>query len=142
DEGTSHCAGRFWVEAERKGVAPPSGLKIAWLAHARREARDWAPRTQDGWNPGSDQLAQAYRLYVLALANTAEAGAMNRLRTTPGLGHQARWMLAAAFALNNRKDVAREPVKTLTTSAAPRRAMAWTHGSDRRGEGRPAGARV
>lgn len=134
DAWTTTFAGHFMVEAERKGFAPPAGVRTAWLAYARRQARDWAPRAADDWDPESDQLAQAYRLYVLALANSAEAGAMNRLRTTPGLGHQARWMLAAAFALNNRKDVARELVKELTTSVAPYREMAWTYGSDLRDE--------
>ena len=66
--------------------------------------------------------------------NSAEAGAMNRLRTTPALSDQARWMLAAAYALNNRKDVAKEIVKDLTTNVSPYREMGWTYGSDLRDE--------
>lgn len=132
DNWTSTYAGHFMTEAERKGFSPPPGVKDQWLAYTRKQARDWAPGGHNGWSRTADQLAQAYRLYVLALANSAEAGAMNRLRTTPQLGPQARWMLAAAFALNNRKDVAQEIVKDLTTGVQPYREMAWTYGSDLR----------
>ncbi|MBK7247612.1 MAG: hypothetical protein IPI05_08085 [Flavobacteriales bacterium] len=134
NDWTSTYAGHFMIEAERKGFTTPPGVKNAWLSYARRQARDWAPSEHDGWSRGRNQLAQAYRLYVLALGNSAEAGAMNRLRTTPALSDQARWMLAAAYALNNRKDVAKEIVKDLTTNVSPYREMGWTYGSDLRDE--------
>lgn len=134
DDWTSTFAGHFMVEAERKGFAAPPGVKDAWLAYTRKQARDWAPGERDTWSRGSNELAQAYRLYVLALNNTAEAGAMNRLRTTPNVSDRARWMLAAAYALNNRKDVAREVAKNLTTSVQPYRDMGWTYGSGLRDE--------
>ncbi len=132
DNWTSTFAGHFIIEAERKGFAPPPGVKDAWVAYTRKLARDWAPGGHDGWSRNADQLAQAYKLYVLALANQAEAGAMNRLRTTPQLSGQARWMLAATYAVNNRKDVATEIVKGLTTGVQPYREMSWTFGSDLR----------
>lgn len=134
DDWTSTFAGHFMVEAERKGFAIPPGVKDAWLAYTRKQARDWAPGERDNWNRASNELAQAYRLYVLALNNTAEAGAMNRLRTSPNVSDRARWMLAAAYALNNRKDVAREIAKNLTTSVQPYRDMGWTYGSGLRDE--------
>lgn len=59
---------------------------------------------------------------------------MNRLRTTTALSDQTRWMLAAAYAVNNRKDVAKEIVKDLTTKVSPYREMGWTYGSDLRDE--------
>lgn len=129
DDWTSTYAGHFMVEAERKGFTAPPGVKDAWLAYTRKQARDWAPGAHDTWSRASYELAQAYRLYVLALNNTAEAGAMNRLRTTPGIFSQTRWMLAAAYTLNNRKDVAREIAKDLTTSVQPYRELGWTYGS-------------
>ena len=129
DDWTSTYAGHFLVEAERKGFTAPPGVKDAWLAFTRKQARDWAPGEHDTWSSASNELAQAYRLYVLALNNTAEAGAMNRLRTTPGISSQSSWMLAAAYALNNRKDVARELAKHLTTGVQPYRDLGWTYGS-------------
>jgi uncharacterized protein YfaS (alpha-2-macroglobulin family) len=56
----------------------------------------------------SEQITQAYRLYVLALARAAETGAMNRLREDPTLTATARWMLAAAYAQSGRADVANQ----------------------------------
>lgn len=133
NDWTTSYAGHFLVEAERKGFTPPPGVKESWLAFTRKQARDWAPDSrEEGWTRGSSELAQAYRLYVLALNNTAEAGAMNRLRTTPRLGESASWMLAAAYALNNRKDVAAELAKRLSTTVQPYREMSWTYGSDLR----------
>lgn len=134
DPWTSIYAGHFMTEAERKGFAPPAGVKQKWLTQARREARDWTPGNKEGWNTDRLELTQAYRLYVLALGNHAEAGAMNRLRTTPNLSSQAQWMLAAAYALNNRKDVAKEIAKGLSTQVAPYRELSWTYGSDLRDE--------
>ena len=134
DNWTTTYAGHFMVEAERKGFTPPAGLKDAWLAYTRKQARDWAPVDRKEWSRPADQLAQAYRLYVLALANSAEAGAMNRLRTAPGLADQPRWVLAAAYALHNRKDVARELVNGRTTGVQAYREMGWTYGSDLRDE--------
>lgn len=135
DNWTSTYAGHFMVEAERKGFAAPAGVKEAWVTYTRKQARDWTPGTQrNEWSRQADELAQAYRLYALALNNTAESGAMNRMRTTPKLGQTARWMLAAAYALNNRKDVAREIAKNLSTTVDPYREMSWTYGSDLRDE--------
>lgn len=129
DDWTSTYAGHFMVEAARKGFTAPPGVMDAWLAYTRKQARDWSPGFHDGWSRGSNELAQAYRLYVLALNNTAEAGAMNRLRTSPDVSDQARWMLAAAYALNSRKDVAQAIVKDLTTGVVAYRDMGWTYGS-------------
>ncbi|MFZ1617975.1 MAG: MG2 domain-containing protein [Flavobacteriales bacterium] len=134
DEWTSAYAGHFMIEAERKGFALMPGLKDKWLAYTRRQARDWAPENSGGWHMDRSSLTQAYRLYTLALANQAESGSMNRLRTTPGIGLQAKWMLAAAYALNNRNDVAQEIAKGLTTSIPSYVEMGWTYGSDLRDE--------
>ncbi len=125
-------AGHFLTEAERAGSTLPTGMKNKWLSYMRGAARNWAPTTDYGWTYEARQLTQAYRLYVLALANTAELGAMNRLRTHPQLGTQAKWMLAAAYAMSNRKDVAKEIITGLTTTVAPYSEMSYTYGSDMR----------
>ncbi len=125
-------AGHFMVEAERAGFALPAGMKNKWLAYMKNASRDWRPVEINGWSHDGLQLTQAYRLYVLALANAADAGAMNRLRTTPKLAFQAKWMLAAAYALSNHKDVAKEIINGLATTVAPYTEMSYTYGSDLR----------
>jgi uncharacterized protein YfaS (alpha-2-macroglobulin family) len=133
DWGSAY-AGHFLVEAERAGFALPPGLKDRWLAYMRVAVRDHAFVEGSGWSEEDRQLTQAYRLYVLALGGTADLGAMNRLRTTPRLALQAKWMLAAGYALTNRKDVARDIITGLATTVSPYSAMAYTYGSDLRDE--------
>lgn len=123
-------AGHFLTEADRAGYTLPQGMKTKWLGYMRNAARDWQPNESEGWTYDGRQLTQAYRLYVLALGNTAEIGAMNRLRTTPKLAAEAKWMLAAAYALSNRKDVAKETISGLATTVAPYTEMSYTYGSD------------
>ncbi|HRD38616.1 MAG TPA: hypothetical protein PLC65_08290, partial [Bacteroidia bacterium] len=47
------------------------------------------------WN---NDVLQAYRLYVLALAGQPSMSAMNRLREFYSISEQARWLLAGAYA--------------------------------------------
>ena len=61
------------------------------------------------------QLQQAYRLYSLVRAENTESGAMNRLRELKDLSIQARWQLAAAYALTGKKDVANELIFNQST---------------------------
>ncbi|MFT3885986.1 MAG: MG2 domain-containing protein [Flavobacteriales bacterium] len=134
NDWSSIYVGHFLVEAERQGFALPVGMKDKWLAHQREAARNWTNAAPEGWRISGAQLTQAYRLYALALSGNADAGAMNRLRTQPQLSGTARWMLAAAFALNNRKDVARELVSRTPSTVTPYTEMGWTYGSDLRDE--------
>jgi len=105
----SSYAGHFLLEAESKGYVLPSGLKSSWLRSQKQQARQWKPvQNQDKYR--QDDLEQAYRLYTLALSGAPETGAMNRLRETKGLSRQAKWRLAAAYALSGQMPVAKEMV--------------------------------
>ncbi|MBL8000727.1 MAG: hypothetical protein JNL05_02090 [Flavobacteriales bacterium] len=132
EDWCSVYAGHFTIEAERKGFALPAGMRSKWLDSQRRAARDWTPAAREYWSNEDHQALQAYRLYVMALASAPDLGAMNRLRTTPDLGLMARWTLAAAYAVTNRKDVARELVKGIANASPTYTAMGHTYGSDLR----------
>lgn len=133
DDWSSVWVGHFLTEAKRNGFTLPAGMEQSWLSYMRRCSRDWSPtNVRDHWSAQASQLTQAYRLYVMALANQADANGMNRLRNVTDLHPTARWMLAAAYALNERKDVARELVKGLNTSVSPYTETGWTYGSDLR----------
>ncbi len=100
-------AGHFLLEAEKKGYSLPSGLKSGWLRAQKQLARQWTPApSKNQWQ--QDDLEQAYRLYTLALAGEPETGAMNRLREVKTLSLQAKWRLAAAYALTGQIPVAKE----------------------------------
>ena len=97
DWGTSY-AGHFLIEAEKKGYVLPAGCKSRWLAYQQKEARTWRYYPQYG-----NDLAQAYRLYTLALAGSADLPSMNRLRETSGISNESQLRLAAAYALAGQK---------------------------------------
>jgi uncharacterized protein YfaS (alpha-2-macroglobulin family) len=96
DSWATSYAGHFLLEAEKKGYALPVNFKTQWIRFQSREARIW---NRNAEQYRQEDLLQAYRLYTLALAGNPELGAMNRLREMDGISVQARWRLAAAYAL-------------------------------------------
>ncbi|MFP9114043.1 alpha-2-macroglobulin family protein [Flavobacterium sp. RHBU_3] len=103
DEWGSSYAGHFIVEAEKKGYALPLNMKKQWLNYQKNIAREW--RYTSG---NHNDMEQAYRLYTLALAGSADLSSMNRLRETPGIGNEAKLRLAAAYALAGQKGVGQQ----------------------------------
>ena len=99
DWGTSY-AGHFMIEASKKGYVLPPTFITNWLKYQKKAARDW----RSGSN--YSDLAQAYRLYTLALAGYPDLSSMNRLREYSGLSNDAKWRLAAAYALAGQKEAA------------------------------------
>jgi len=97
----------FLLEAEAKGYLVPNNLKQPVLANLRLVARRWQ-RTGDVNYGMSEDMTQAYRLFVLAQASSAEIGAMNRLREQKNLSSATRSLLASAYTLVGRNDIARE----------------------------------
>jgi len=103
DDWGSSYVGHFFVEAEKKGYALPMNAKRQWISYQQRQARQW--RYNAGYR---NDIAQAYRLYTLALAGSADLSSMNRLRETSGISNEARLRLAAAYALAGQKNVGQE----------------------------------
>ncbi len=121
--GTTY-AGHFMVEAEKNGYPVSPGMLKKWKKYQVEKSRNW---TNDG--PES-QLAQAYRLYTLALAGEPENGAMNRLKAVTDLSVAAKWRLAAAYQLSGKKQIAVEMVTGLTTAIAKYSETGGNYGSD------------
>ena len=110
DDWATSYAGHFMLEAEAKGYAIPPGFIQNWKKYQRRMARQWSTRSgKYKWERYyQGDLEQAYRLYTLALAKEPEIGAMNRLRETKDLSIQAKWRLAAAYALAGQPEIAKD----------------------------------
>ncbi|RMG64632.1 MAG: hypothetical protein D6722_16720, partial [Bacteroidetes bacterium] len=104
-EWGSNYAGHFLLEAQQAGYSVPSQLMTNWRKYLRDEALGWTAPEGDGRN---EELTQAYRLFLLALAGHPEVGAMNRLRSQRNLYVAARWNLAAAYHLAGQPEVARQ----------------------------------
>lgn len=96
----------FLTEAAANGYNVPQALKSSVLGNVRRMASAW--RRTGGYNAASEEQTQAYRLYVLALDGAADKGAMNRLREQQSLTPSSRYLLAMAYMLTGRKDIAAE----------------------------------
>ncbi|WNH08778.1 alpha-2-macroglobulin family protein [Thalassobellus suaedae] len=124
DWGTSY-AGHFLIEAEKKGFVLPLTFKSNWIRYQKQAARDWRPSYR---NYNSD-LAQAYRLYTLALAGSADLASMNRLREFSEISNEAKWRLAAAYALVGQKEASDNISQSANISFKPLRYSYYTYGS-------------
>jgi len=107
---SNNYAGHFLLEAQKAGFAVPQNLLSKWISFQSNAANKYAYSTK---NYADNDLTQAYRLYTLALAGETKLGAMNRLRQRDGLSTQAKWRLAAAYAVDSRPEVAREIIESL-----------------------------
>jgi hypothetical protein len=85
-----------------------------------------------GGSAGASELTQAYRLFTLALAGSAELPAMNQLRERASLPVAAKWRLAAAYQLAGQPEAARALATRGPVTIAPYRELAGTYGSDLR----------
>ena len=109
----------------------PAGLKTAWLRSQKQLARQWTPvQYKDPYH--QDDLEQAYRLYTLALAGEPEVSAMNRLREIKTLSLQAKWRLAAAYALTGQTAVAKALISRESTEIQPYIGFYSSYGSRER----------
>ncbi|MDD5151892.1 MAG: alpha-2-macroglobulin family protein, partial [Flavobacterium sp.] len=98
DDWGSSYAGHFLIEAEKKGYVLPINFKSKWISYQRKESKNWRFIAQYG-----NDLAQAYRLYTLALAGSPDLSSMNRLRETAGISNESKLRLASAYVLAGQK---------------------------------------
>ena len=89
----------FIVEAENQGYAVPVDLKkelIAWLGRSVSDTKE-------------DFTSRAYGVYALAAAGKPQRAAMNLLREKlKKMPAGASWLLAAAYAVDGKQNVAKE----------------------------------
>lgn len=100
DYATSY-AGHFMIEAEAQGFQVANGVLARWKKHQQTKARNWRP--QNSGTHLTNDLDQAYRLYTLALIQSAEVGAMNRMREIKDLNETSLWYLAGCYAMIGQK---------------------------------------
>ena len=120
NEWITSYAGMFLVMAQEKGYAVNANVLNKWKRFQRSAAQNWRTPQQDTGYYWQSDLQQAFRLYTLALAGTPEHGAMNRLKEMEQtLSLQAKWRLAAAYALNGKMKAANELVFNAKTTVEP-----------------------
>ncbi|MCL6217956.1 alpha-2-macroglobulin family protein [Zunongwangia pacifica] len=125
DEWGTNYAGHFMLEAKKKGYALPITFLSNWIRYQQNEARQWR-NSRTHYN---SSLTQAYRLYTLALAGQPELAAMNRLRESGEMSNDAKWRLAAAYALVGKENVAKDIVSTANINFKTKDYNYYTYGS-------------
>ncbi|MFT3993431.1 MAG: MG2 domain-containing protein [Dysgonomonas sp.] len=115
-EWVTSYAGHFLIEAKRSGRDVPASVIEKWKRFQKKAAQNWDRRDiySSYYSYSMSDLQQAYRLYTLALAESPELGAMNRLKEMDGLSVQARWRLAAAYLVAGKKDAATQLVTNVS----------------------------
>ena len=135
DEWISSYTGMFLTLAQEKGYAIHANVLNKWKRFQRAAAQNWRmPQEANNWQQWQSELQQAFRLYTLALAGAPEYGAMNRMKEQPGLSIQAKWRLAAAYALTGKMKPAEELVYNAETTVIPYSSMNQIYGSSDRDE--------
>lgn len=127
--GTTY-AGHFLLEAKNAGYAVPQNMIDRFVKFQSNAAKQWTPERNSRWT----QTIQAYRLYTLAIAGKPEQGEMNRLREMPNLRQEAKWRLAAAYALNGKTGIGKKLVESVPVNISPYDNWGRTYGSSLRDE--------
>lgn len=117
---------QFLVSAQQQGYAVPNPMLQNAVNYTRQVANNWY-RTEP-WS----QQEQAYRLFVLALANRPDMAAMNRLKETQLKRPVSQWLLASAYALSHQENIAARMVKDLSSDVTSYRETGGTYGSTTR----------
>jgi hypothetical protein len=126
--GTNY-ASHFLIEAQRLGYDIPVGMLNNVIRFQKKAARRWSknyPRRR------FRDMMQSYRLYILALAEEAEMGSMNRLKEDDKISTQGKWRLALAYYVAGKSKAANEIISGLSTDIKPYRSLGRTFGSDTR----------
>ncbi len=121
DWGTTY-AGHFLLEAEKKGYVLPIGFKSSWIKYQQNVAKQW--RSEQ-----NSDLAQAYRLYTLALSGNADVASMNRLRESSDVSNEGKFRLAAAYASIGQANVAKKILSTASLEVQNNKYYYYTYGS-------------
>lgn len=125
DSWANSYAGHFLVEASHAGYTVDKAMMDNWRSAEKKDAQAYTPRQYY-----REDVTQAYRLYTLALDGQPLWGLMNRLRTEKDLDPMASWLLAGAYALGKRNDVANTIIDKLSTDVKPYEELGYTYGSD------------
>ncbi len=116
DAWGSNYAGHFMIEAQKAGYTVRDNFMNKWIQYQTKKAQKWTTK-----GSVSEDLTQAYRLYLLALAGKPDMGSMNRLRLKQSQKNAiaARWYLAAAYFMVGQTKVADDMMAIAQLEALP-----------------------
>lgn len=126
--GTNY-AGHFLIEAKKAGYHVNDEFMNNWKTYQKNQANAWSSSNR------SEQMYQAYRLYLLSLADSPELGAMNRLRNISSRSTIVSYFLAAAYHLAGQPEIASELTSGLSFTLKEYKELSGTYGSNLRDKG-------
>ena len=98
----SSMAGLFLVQASKAGYKVEAGVLKSWKQYQDKMSKTFRIAGTSVFSC----LDQAFRLYTQTAAGEDAIPGMNRLRESSGIGDRASWMLAAAYALAGKQQIA------------------------------------
>ena len=99
DEWVTSMAGEFMTLASTEGYEVSSAVMTSWKRFQKRCVQNFRTAKVSGLS----DLTQAYRLFTLALAQSPEESAMNRMKESGNMSWQASMMLASAYSVCGKK---------------------------------------
>ena len=131
DDWACSYAGHFMAEAKLNAYTINEEVMKRWKRYQKSQADLWRPNEKQKYDNG---MMQAYRLFTLALAGDADAGAMNRLREYKNLSQEAAALLAAAYAQTGQKEAALALLRKPANPQNPGAHYGFTYGDETRDE--------
>jgi len=128
NEWVTSYAGHFMACAKDQGYNILQSFVNNWKRYQKNRT--------NFWNSGNytDELLQTYRLYSLAMMGDPDLTSMNKLKERANLSAQAKWQLAATYAICGKKEIAKEMVNNLKTEVVHYSAFNSHFGSNVRDE--------
>ena len=110
---TELYATHFLIEAKNRGYNVPDDMLKGIIKHQTSIAKSW----RDLYDNKGGDVIQAYRLFVLALNNSPETGAMNKLKNSENMMPLSKALLASSYALAGKTSVAKDILPTIDYSS-------------------------
>ncbi|MCL2246094.1 MAG: hypothetical protein FWC10_03160, partial [Lentimicrobiaceae bacterium] len=128
NEWVTSYVGHFMACAKDLGYNISPAFLNGWKRFQKTRSNSWSSGNY------SDELLQTYRLYSLAMMGEPDLASMNKLRERANMSLQAKWQLAATYALCGKKEVAKEMVRNLNAQVESYSAFNQNFGSNIRDE--------
>jgi len=122
DSWSTSYAGHFMLEAQKAGYSVPQSLIDTWLNWELEQSKK---------SESKDFRNQAYRLFLLSLANKEQDGAMNLMRENhlENLDWLSKYLLAGAYFLAGKESIAKQVLAHQGNPLANYRENSLTYGS-------------
>lgn len=126
-EWASTYVAQFLIEAKASGVGVPNAMLDSWYKYAKLKSSNYQ---KEKFSYSSE--IQCYRLYILAKLARPDWASMNRMNNDKERSYLASYLLAGAYAISGKKDIASNLILNLGNTVSAYRDSYYTYGSSLR----------